>query len=195
MKKKLLCVFFIGIMMACSAPKMSKPRPYADWKNFEAHVSELKTAKAISEYMLHNLHYTSESNGERVKSRQHWYSWKHPIKTFLDTYGFCYDLAAFSLYALLKNEYSDAKLMFVCWGDWGNESNSGHFVSFFKEKENEKFYVINNGIYQGPFDDIEQVKHVAAGGRKILHARLFSFDEIPFRIRYTNMEYFCSDRL
>ncbi|MBT8356323.1 MAG: hypothetical protein HKO79_05115 [Desulfobacterales bacterium] len=184
-------VFIVAILFSCSAFEKPEPRDYSEWIKFEEKVSNLKTAKAISEYMLQNLRYTSRKKGERAESQKHGYSWKRPADTFVDKYGFCYDLSAFSLYALLKNGYSEARLMFACWGDWGNKSSTGHFVTFFKEDN--KYYVINNGKYQGPFNSLDQIEKVAAGGRNIKHTRTFRFDKIPFGIRYSDMEYFCSD--
>ena len=191
MKKILILFFIIGFLISCSITEKTKPRDFSEWIRTDEEISELKTGKVISEFMLQNIHYTSRAKGERDESRKHGYSWKRPAETFVDKYGFCYDLSALSLYALLKNGYSDAKLMFACWGDWGNKSSTGHFVSFFKE--NGKYFVINNGRFQGPFDSINQVERIAAGGRKIIHTRVFEFGEIPFGIRYSNMDYFCSD--
>ena len=103
MRKSILLIGFLLLLNACAEVEKPKPSDFTEWINFNESISEFHSAKAISEYMLQNIHYTS--GFERIESRKHGYSWKYPKETYVDKYGFCYDLSAFSLYALLKNGY------------------------------------------------------------------------------------------
>jgi hypothetical protein len=147
----------------------------------------LNTAEKLSEYMLNNIKYTSKQ--QRKLSRKHGHNWKTPQETFLDKYGYCYDLSAFALHGLLKNNYQEAKLLFYCEWNWGKESNSGHFVATFVDGG--MIQLIDNGRLKGPFRNYKEIIDYYSKRRKIKHYRFFEYDEIPFHIRYDEMGYFC----
>jgi Transglutaminase-like domain len=154
---------------------------------FDETVQQLTTPQMISDFMQVNIPYATAD--QREASRSQGFDWKTPEETFDDGYGFCYDLSAFALYCLLADGYDDARIMFVCWGNWGHESSSGHFVAFFQNDG--YYYTINNGDLHGRFHSIDDVMKDASWGRPIIHYHIFAYDEIPFGIKYEDMDYFC----
>lgn len=141
----------------------------------------------ISAYMRKNIKYTPKAKKKIAAQNGYW--WKTPEETFTDKYGFCYDLSAFALHCLIENGYSNAKLLFVCWGNWGRDSRSGHVVAMFQK--NKKYYSIDNGKLLGPFKSLENVIRGASHNHKVKHSKTFEYNEIPYHTPYNKMDYFC----
>ncbi len=89
-----------------------------------------------------------------------------------------------------KNGRSNAKLLFVWWGNWARESNSGHFVCILQD--NEKYYSIDNGHLKGPFVTFDQLLKSASRKRKIKGYKFFGYEDIPFHTSYYDMISFAS---
>ena len=182
-----LIVIFI-CLVACSGSD-SKYEPSTITKGpFEETISQLDTPELIDDFMRTYIRYTSKGF-QWDESRRHGFRWKSPKETYDDGYGFCYDLSAFALHCLLEHGYNDAKILFVCFGDWGNESNSGHLVSLFSE--NGQDYLFNDGRVMGPFSSFDEILDVASHGYPIKYYRFFKYEEIPFQTKYDDMDYFC----
>lgn len=150
-------------------------------------VALLTTPEALSGFMQRYVTYTSSA--QRVASEKNGHWWKLPDETYQDGYGYCYDLSAFALYCLLDNGFDDARLMFACFGDWGNASNSGHFVAYFTRGG--AYWTINNGALHGPYNNLQGVIADASFGNNITTYRIFAYNEIPFHTPYADMDYFC----
>ena len=180
----LLCIV---VFTACAYFEQPEDHKSFDRNYFDKIVKKLNTAEIISEYMTDQIHYTPSS--QRFIARKYGYWWKTPQETFHDKYGFCFDLSAFALYCLVENGHPNAKILFVCWGDWGNKSNTGHMVCMF-EKSN-KYYSIDNGKLKGPFNTLEQLIESASRNRKVKGYRFFHYSEIPFHTPYKGMNHFC----
>lgn len=159
----------------------------AQLNNFDQVIERLNSPEKISKFMLKNITYTSSTQRKNARKNEYW--WKTPQETFSDGHGFCYDLSAFALYCLIKNNYTNAKVLFVCWGDWGKRSNTGHLVCIFIQ--NNQLYSIDNGKLKGPFYSVNQLINSASRNRKIKGYGIFLFDEIPFHTPYNKMDYFC----
>ncbi len=184
-----LILLYIVMFSACAAVEKPKNHSSFDRNNFDKIVKKLNSAEIISEYMIDQIHYTSSS--QRYSARKYGYWWKTPQETFNDKYGFCYDLSAFALYCLVENGHANAKILFVCWGDWGNKSNTGHLVCMFEK--NNKYHSIDNGKLKGSFNTLEQLIESASRKREVKGYKFFHYNEIPFHIPYKEMNYFCSE--
>lgn len=149
-------------------------------------MERLSTPEKISEYMRGNIHYATPSDRKKSQTKGCW--WKTPEETFNDRFGFCYDLAAFALYGLVKHAQPNSKLLFTRWGNWGRESNSGHFVAVYGKDG--AYHSIDNGRLKGPFNSLDQLLMSTARNNKIKHSCFFSYDSLPFHMPYNEMMIF-----
>lgn len=156
--------------------------------DFETTIASFSFAKTLSHFMRANLRYASEE--QRLLSRNFGYWWKTPEETFNDRFGFCYDLAAFALCGLEQSGLTEAKLLFVAWGEWGIESNSGHFVCFYCVGNS--YYSIDNGVLKGPYS-FNQLLLSASRSISISSYKIFSAIDIPFRMSYWDMRGFVDE--
>lgn len=138
----------------------------------------------ICSYMQTNLQYTSEQ--QREQSRHHGHQWKRPAETLKDGFGYCYDLAAFALAAIEASNLGEAKLLLVCWDQWGKKSNSGHFVCVYPDQSQNEYLCIDNGFLKGPLSFAELLQ-VAARNNTVLSYRWFEAHEIPYHTKYSDM--------
>jgi hypothetical protein len=150
--------------------------------SFETTMMSFRSAEMVSRFMQSNMQYASEE--QRLRSRKNGCWWKTPEETFSDRFGFCYDLAAFALQSLECCGITDAELLFVAWGRWGIESNSGHFVCI--HRVGEFYYSIDNGILKGPFL-YDELLLSTSRNQKICSYRHFTAKQIPYHIRYSDM--------
>ena len=153
--------------------------------NFETTMASFRSAEMISHFMQANMQYASEE--QRRHSRENGCWWKTPEETFSDSFGFCYDLAAFALSGLKYLGLNEAQLLFVAWGRWGIESNAGHFVCV--HCVGESYYSIDNGVLKGPYS-FDQLLLSASRNRKIWSYKHFAAKQIPYHIRYNDMTTF-----
>jgi hypothetical protein len=153
--------------------------------DFDRTMAGFRSAEMISHFMQANLQYASEE--QRINSRENGFWWKTPEETFNDSFGFCYDLAAFALYGLRCSGLTDGQLLFVAWGHWGIDSNAGHFVCI--HRKGESYYSIDNGVLKGPYS-FEQLLLSASRDREILSYRYFTAKEVPYHVRYSDMTNF-----
>lgn len=149
-------------------------------------IVQWQKAAVVASAMQRHLTYANES--QRILSRSHGYRWKIPAETVYDGYGFCYDLAAYALNALATFSFRELKLLFVWWGEWGRVSQSGHMVCQFQIDDG--LYMIDNGFLKGPYQSREALISHIARGRQVKGYRFFDFPEIPFHLRYSEMDYF-----
>ena len=188
MKTYIILMGLVMFLSSCVADtQLSTSTSKASEDEFEEVVKTLDSPQSISHYMLNRIHYTKGVQYD--SSRIHGYHWKYPEETFKDGYGFCYDLSAFALYALRRHGNSSARLLFVCWGNWGIVSESGHFVTVYEEGN--QYYSIDSGVLKGPFGTLDGLLKSASRNRKIRNHRFFNYDEIRFHTTYTDMRFFC----
>lgn len=185
----ILWVVVVLLLTSCGGSDSNGGSNEVKKGSFDETVQQLTRPRMISDFM--HTYITYATADQREASRAQGFYWKTPEETFDDGYGFCYDLSAFALYCLLEDGYNDARIMFVCYGDWGHESNSGHMVAFFKMGS--YYYTINNGDFDGPFLNISKVEEDASWGRPIIHSHIFAYEEIPFGTKYEDMAYFCDE--
>lgn len=151
-------------------------------RDFETTIASFSSVKMLSQFMLANLQYASDE--QRRLSRNYGCWWKTPEETFNDRFGFCYDLAAFALCGLVQSGLTDAQLLFVAWGRWGIESNSGHFVCIYCVGNS--YYSIDNGELKGPYS-LKQLLLSASRSRSISSYKFFSAKDIPYHMSYRDM--------
>jgi hypothetical protein len=153
--------------------------------DFKSTVSSFISVKDLCLFMQNNLLYCNEQQRQIAKINGYW--WKTPEETFIDRYGFCYDLAAFALDGLIYSHLAQAKLLFVAWGRWGVESNSGHIVCFYHSDD--LYWSIDNAILKGPFNYDELLLNTSRGHNihTVMH---FEAIHIPYHIRYEEMTSF-----
>ncbi|MDO6763117.1 hypothetical protein Q4592_06130 [Agarivorans sp. 1_MG-2023] len=140
--------------------------------------------------MRKHIGYTSKQ--QRVLSTSHGCWWKTPQQTFEDGYGFCYDLAAFALHGLELSNIACARLLFVSWGEWGGESNAGHFVCVYQQ--NDGYFCIDNGRLKGPFT-FKQLLLATSRNHKLKSYRWFEKHDIAYHTRYSDMTGFSDSTL
>jgi len=148
-------------------------------------ISLLSSPEELQGFMQKHLQYASDS--QRLLSRSHGYHWKTPEETFNDGFGFCYDLAAFSAWALARMGVKNARLLLVVWGRWGTETNSGHFVCTWQYAG--YWYCFDNGFFKGPFLWVDLLL-TASRQRMVKSVKWFDLSEVPWHIRYYDMSRF-----
>jgi len=143
-------------------------------------------AQEICDEMGSCLHYATPE--QKALAREYGCWWKFPAETRKDGFGFCYDLAAVALQALIDEGCEEARLLFVRWGDWGFAANSGHFVCVFETEAG--YHLIDNGVLKGPFPTFDCLLETAGRGHRVECYRWFTFEQIPFHTSYVSMRMF-----
>lgn len=138
--------------------------------------------------MQDNLKYATKEQKQASKIYGCW--WKTPEETYCDGFGFCYDLASFALECLLCSNLAHANILFVAWGDWGKDSNAGHFVCTYRIDS--FYYCIDNGYLKGPYS-FDQLLQVTARNRAIHTHRFIESDHIHYHLKYQEMGCFLED--
>ena len=156
--------------------------------HFHRTIESFDSPESICSYMHTHLHYASSE--QREHSKRHGHHWKKPCETFKDGYGYCYDLAAFALASLEMSGFKSAQLLFVYWGRWGIEGNTGHFVCVYPSQQD--YGIIDNGILKTA-SSFDQLLQQASRNRDISGYRWFDSHQIPYHTRYADMAHFCSD--
>jgi hypothetical protein len=111
--------------------------------NYREAVRVLNTPEKLSEWMLENLCYDSMYGKEHAPLE--------PEELFVNRSGNCGDFAAFAFDILRKNGFSP---LIMALQISLNDPNN-HAVCVFKR--NGKYFIINNGILQGPFGSYEEI--------------------------------------
>ncbi|WP_406611360.1 hypothetical protein [Agarivorans sp. JK6] len=142
----------------------------------------------LCQFMQQRLSYTNQQQRKQAALNGFW--WKTPSETLRDGHGFCYDLAAFALHHLPSSLLPQAKLLLVVWGDFGNQSNAGHFVCTFKIQKS--FYSIGNGRLKGPFTFSALLQSASRSNQVIVYKWLLLRD-ISYHISYKEMAKFICD--
>ncbi len=150
-------VFDIDSMLiaAWKTSKTSSNFSSARWQNLDEVIARLSSPRLVSMYMRENIKYNIAQADTLISKRSS--NTFNINEIFTNKKGVCYDMAIFALHCLIKNGYNFKDIndgyYGACYLGMRTASGSfGHAVCLVRE--NNQYYIINNGTLKGPFTNI-----------------------------------------